>query len=237
MELIHYHLVEHFSKSSDPLEPSGIKDAHLLESACARPFMTANGRDVYPSDYEKGAALFHGIISNHCFHNGNKRTALLSSLYFLGENNIWVDRCDDQEMYEFTRRVAAHEICDERSNEVSFIVEWLQRNSRRIAKSDKHLSYNDLREALGRFGFDMSERNNFIEVYKDGSYVERLLKKGKQGREEYDPVYIADLRKRLNLTSDYGVDSGRFYGQKGISEDLNEYMQIRSEVFLKLASE
>lgn len=237
VEFIHYHLVEHFCDSPDPLEPAGVKDTHLLESACARPFMTAHGRDVFASEYEKGAALFHAIISNHCFHNGNKRTALLSSLYYLGENNIWVDKCDDDEMFEFTRKIAAHEICDCRSDEVPVIVEWFQRNSRRIVKSDKHLSYIELREALGRFGFYFSERNNLVEIYKGDECVGRVLKKGKHGREEYDPVYIADLRKRLNLTVDYGVDSARFYGQKGVSEYLNAYMQIRSEVFLRLASE
>lgn len=236
VESIHYHLVEHFSGSTDPLEPCGTKDLHLLESACARPFATFNGKDLYPSDYEKGAVIFHGIISSHCFHNGNKRTALLSALYYLGENNIWVDNCDNDEMFEFTRRIAAHEIAEERSNEVGVIVEWLERHSRRIVKSDKNLSYNDLRETLGRFGFTLSERKNKYDVSKGGQYFLSILKKGKQGKEEYDSVYMADLRKRLCLTVEYGVDSGRFYGLKGVSDDLNEYMQIRGDVFRRLAS-
>lgn len=235
VESIHNHLVAHFAGSDDPLEPSGVKDSHLLESACARPFMTAQGKDLYDSDYEKGAVIFHGIISNHCFHNGNKRTALLSALYYLGENNIWVDVCDDEEMYEFTRRVAAHEITEDRVNEVAHIVEWLERNSRRIVKSDKHLSYNQLREILIRFGFELSEKNGLIEIRRDGKYLTTILKKGKQGKEEYDPVYISSLRKRLNLTVDRGVDSGRFYGEKGVSPELNEYMQIRGDVFRRLA--
>ncbi|WP_202898916.1 Fic family protein [Kingella kingae] len=29
--------------------------------------------------------MFHSIINNHPFHNGNKRTALLSTIYYLGE--------------------------------------------------------------------------------------------------------------------------------------------------------
>jgi len=236
VESIHHHLVDHFSGSEDPLEPSGVKDYHLLESACGRPFMTANGRDLYESDFEKGAVIFHGIISNHCFYNGNKRTALLSALYYLGENNIWVDVCDDEEMYEFTRKVAAHEITERREDEIKVIVDWLERNSRRIVKSDKYLSYNALREILGRFGFELAEINGRIEVSKDGAHVATILKKGKQGREEYDPVYLAELRKRLGLTVDQGIDSGRFYGEKGVSPELNEYMQIRGEVFRRLAS-
>jgi death-on-curing protein len=233
--LIHHYLVEHFADTEDPLEPSGVKDLHLLESACARPFVTANGRDLFVSEYEKGAVIFHGIISNHCFYNGNKRTALLSALYYLGENNIWVDDCNDDEMYEFTRQIAAHEICEHRADEVGVIVSWLVRNSRRIMKSDKHLSYAELREILSRFGFDLSERNGLIDVSKNGRLVKTILKKGRQGKEEYDPVYLAGLRKRLNLTVEYGIDSGRFYGEKGVSPELNEYMQIRGDVFRRLA--
>lgn len=236
VESIHHYLVDHFAESDDPLEPSGVKDFTLLESACARPFQTVNGRDAYATEYEKGAVIFHGIISNHCFHNGNKRTGLLSALYYLGENNIWVDRCNDDDMYEFTRQIAAHEISERREDEVSVIVDWLLRNSRRIMKSDKYLSYNDLREKLGRFGFELFERHGMIDVIKDEEIITRIIKKGKQGREEYDPVYLADLRKRLQLTVEFGVDSGRFYGQKGVSEELNEFMTIRGDVFRRLAS-
>lgn len=235
VENIHYYLVEHFSTSDDPLSPSGVKDSGLLESACARPRMTAHGVDIFASDYEKGAALLHGIISNHCFHNGNKRTALLSVLYYLGELNIWVDRCDDDVLYDFIRRIAAHEISASREDEIAIIAGWLERHSRRILKTDKRLSFLALREALGRFGFDLVERNNFVEIYKEGIFQERILKKGKHGQEEYDQVYVSDLRKRLCLTVDHGVDSGRFYGQKGVSEDLNGYMTIRGDVFRRLA--
>jgi death-on-curing protein len=157
-------------------------------------------------------------------------------LYYLGENNIWVDVCSDDEMYEFTRQVAAHEITSDRSDEVKYIVDWLVRNSRRIVKSDKHLSYNELREILIRFGFELTEKNGLIGIWKGGKFFTTILKKGKQGKEEYDPVYLSGLRKRLGLTVDYGVDSGRFYGEKGVSPELNQYMQIRGEVFRRLAS-
>ncbi|MGQ7198457.1 hypothetical protein ACUOA9_35105, partial [Escherichia sp. HC-TM1] len=65
--------------------------------------------------------------------------------------------------------------------------------------------------------------------------VEKVLKKGKQGMQEYDQAYIAELRKRLDLTPEHGVDSARFYGQKGLNEDLNEFMKLRVKVFDWLA--
>ncbi|KDB68730.1 hypothetical protein AZ15_0522 [Bordetella bronchiseptica A1-7] len=65
--------------------------------------------------------------------------------------------------------------------------------------------------------------------------LETVLKKGTQGFEDYDQQYISQLRKRLGLTVEEGVDSGRFYGQKGIADDLNQFMQLRLEVMKRLA--
>jgi death-on-curing protein len=232
---IHEFLVDYFENDEDPISPPGIKSQALFESACARPFQTAGGNDVYQDEFDKASALFHGIISNHCFHNGNKRTALLSTLYFLGEHNFWIEKCDDEEMYEFTRQVAAHEICEDRKDEISIIKAWLNKNSRRVVKGEKRLSFNDLREVLSRFDYELIEDGTMAYIFKNGQEIEKILKKGKQGLEEYDQAYISELRKRLELTVDYGIDSARFYGQKGINEELNAFMVIRGEVFRKLA--
>jgi death on curing protein len=40
----------------------GIRDIGLLESAIARPFQTFGGEDLYPSPYEKAAALAESLI-------------------------------------------------------------------------------------------------------------------------------------------------------------------------------
>ena len=108
-----------------------------VESAAARPFSTVGGSDAYPTPFLKAAALFHSIAGNHSFHNGNKRAALLSTLYFLSEHGYWVDRCNDDEMYEFTRKTASHEIATDRNNEVPVIAAWLEGNSRRQQKCEK----------------------------------------------------------------------------------------------------
>ncbi|CRZ19908.1 protein of unknown function [Kingella kingae] len=34
------------------------------------------------------------------------------------------------------------------------------------------------------------------------------------------------MRKLLNLTPDYGIDSMRFYGEEGVSEDLNHLCKL-----------
>ncbi|MGR2836189.1 type II toxin-antitoxin system death-on-curing family toxin [Vibrio vulnificus] len=89
IKYIHEYLVEYFEGSEDPVSPPGIKNEDLLKSAVARPFMSAGGTDAYVGVFNKAAALFHSVINNHCFHNGNKRAALLSALVYLGDNGWW----------------------------------------------------------------------------------------------------------------------------------------------------
>lgn len=235
MIFIHDYLTDYFSVSEDPISPIGIKDLGMLESAVARPFSSAGGKDAFSSVFEKASALFHGIISNHCFYNGNKRAALLSTLYFLGDNGYIVDRCDDEEMFEFTRQVAAHEICENRSNEISKICDWLNRNSRKQIKGEQRLSFLDLREILNRFDYEIIEDGKYFQINKDGKFSTKILKKGMSGKEEYDQNYIAELRKRLDLTPNYGIDSAMFYRNKGVADELNNFMEMRSEVMRRLA--
>lgn len=233
---VHNYLVEYFENADDPITPPGVKDLNLLESAISRPFQSAGGRDCYKNDFDKSAALFHSIINNHPFYNGNKRTALLSTVLILDSFMYWLDKCDDDEMYEFTRQVAAHEISDSRDNEILVISNWLQKNSRRKTREEQRLKFHDLRDILHRFGYEIENTSGYtLEIKKDGDVVETILKKGMQGFEDYDKQYIKELRKRLNLTDEYGIDSVRFYGQKGISESLNEFMLIRSDVVKRLA--
>jgi death-on-curing protein len=54
-----------------------------LYSSCARPFQTAFGEPIYRSSYERAAALFHSIICNHAFVDGNKRTGTVAALLLL----------------------------------------------------------------------------------------------------------------------------------------------------------
>lgn len=232
---IHEHLTEFFADKEDPISPPGVKDMTTIESAAARPYATAGGNDAYPTPFLKAASLFHSIAGNHSFHNGNKRAALLSTLYFLSEHGYWVDRCDDDEMYEFTRKTAAHEIAEDRNQEVPVIAEWLEGNSRKQQKGERPMKLGVLRDALGRFGYELNGFGKTIEVHQNGAVVTSILKKGAQGFEDYDPQYIAELRKRLGLTAENGVDSARFYGQKGIADELNMFMQLRLDVMKRLA--
>lgn len=53
----------------------GVRDEGLLESALAQPLQSFDGAELYPTDEAKACRYAYGIIKNHPFVDGNKRTA------------------------------------------------------------------------------------------------------------------------------------------------------------------
>ena len=85
--MLHNEVVPAYLPGDSPLKRAGPRDRGLLESACARPFHTVFQQDAYPTVLEKAAVLFHGLIANHAFHDGNKRTAVIALDAFLAAND------------------------------------------------------------------------------------------------------------------------------------------------------
>ena len=70
---------------------TGIHDMNLLQSAVNAPFQTFGGADLYPTVYDKAARLCYGLTKNHPFSDGNKRTAVHTTLIYLGLNDIFLE--------------------------------------------------------------------------------------------------------------------------------------------------
>jgi death-on-curing protein len=83
---------------------------NALESAIFRQHTAAGGVYKYTKIEDIGANLFYGIAMNHAFENGNKRTALVSLLIFLDKNKYILVNTTEDELYEFARKVANHEL-------------------------------------------------------------------------------------------------------------------------------
>lgn len=64
----------------------GIRDFALLHSALERCKATFAGEDLYPTVFDKAAALLHSLVMNHAFLDGNKRTAYQVMKRFLYTN-------------------------------------------------------------------------------------------------------------------------------------------------------
>lgn len=67
---------------------AGIRDEALLESAVAAPQATMMGRPLISDPVEIAAAYLFYLCRNYPFIDGNKRTALASSLVFLEANGL-----------------------------------------------------------------------------------------------------------------------------------------------------
>ncbi|MGH9356267.1 MAG: type II toxin-antitoxin system death-on-curing family toxin [Terriglobia bacterium] len=78
----------------------------LLESAAARPFQTAFGRYIHRGVIRRGAALFHSLIANHPFGDGNKRTAVTALHHFLLANGLLLI-AKREDMYDLALRTAS----------------------------------------------------------------------------------------------------------------------------------
>lgn len=101
----------------------GLRDTDLLESAIARPFQTFNGKDLYPSIFEKAAALGESIIINHPFIDGNKRTGTIAMIALLQENGLHF-ATNEECLYNFIISISTGE------SRFQEIVEWLKANTK-----------------------------------------------------------------------------------------------------------
>lgn len=66
----------------------GTRDEGLLESALVQPQQTFDGVELYPSLAEKAARYAFGIVNNHPFADGNKRTGAAVLAAFLRANGM-----------------------------------------------------------------------------------------------------------------------------------------------------
>lgn len=63
----------------------GVRDQGLIESALHRPLASYAGSSVYRTPFGRAATLWWGLIKNHGFVDGNKRTSTMAAL-------LWLDR-------------------------------------------------------------------------------------------------------------------------------------------------
>lgn len=90
---------------------TGIREETLLESAVAAPQASMMGQPLISDPIEIAAAYLFYICRNHPFVDGNKRTALASSLVFLEENQLLPDAKLPAEDWEvFVLDVAASKL-------------------------------------------------------------------------------------------------------------------------------
>ncbi len=102
---------------------TGLRDEGLLESAMARPMnLAAYGE---PTPFVLAAAYAFGIVRNHPFVDGNKRTGLLAAYAFLRRNGWRLGAAEAETVTTFLR-LAAGELTEDE------LASWMEKNCSRI---------------------------------------------------------------------------------------------------------
>ena len=97
----------------------GIRDTALLDSALARPqHLLAYGD---PDFYDLAAAYTSGIVRNHPFVDGNKRTGFMAGYVFLASNELQLT-ATELDVVQVVTLLAAGEVSD------SEFAAWLREN-------------------------------------------------------------------------------------------------------------
>ncbi len=241
---IHNFLVKDFLKSGDPIEPSGIKNKTLLSSAVHRQMAGGFGVDKYGTVELNAAALTHSLAHNHAFHNGNKRTALVSMIVVL-EKNGRVITCDQDKVFKFILQATQHRIVDSSiprespgydDREVHEIASWIIHNSRAIELGDRPIAWRRLEKILKGYNCSITYSGNKVHIERkpETKKFQFLRAKAKplkctvqnpdKGGDAHIPV-IKRIRKQLDLEEVNGVDSKSFYEKEPSSIDdfVNQY--------------
>jgi death-on-curing protein len=87
----------------------GLRDLGLLRSALAMPQTTFDDEFLHGTLFEMAAAYLFHLARNHPFVDGNKRTALMCALVFLGLNGHRLE-ADPDAVYRLVDGVASGDV-------------------------------------------------------------------------------------------------------------------------------
>ena len=103
----------------------GIRDEGLLDSALNKPMHLFSYGN--PSVFQMAASYAVGIVKNHPFLDGNKRTGFVAAALFIELNGFSFEATEEEAVLETLALAASH------STEADYAA-WLERNSVPIEK-------------------------------------------------------------------------------------------------------
>jgi|SRR5579872_1312890 len=77
----HFLVAEYFLGPNRGMSAVGPRNVQLLQSAVSRQYVEYQGYRKWTDPFDVAATLFFGLVKNHPFHDANKRTALLTTLF------------------------------------------------------------------------------------------------------------------------------------------------------------
>lgn len=252
----HFLIVDFFFEQHYGVGGIGPKSVDLLHSSIYRQFVSFGGKDKWPGMYEKCATLLFGLVKDHPFHDANKRTAFLVTIFQLDRLKR-TPRVSQREFEDFIVEVADNrltkyprfrELAKEKEDaEVLFIADFLKRNTREIDKHSCTVTYHELNQILKRYGFELVNQNkNFIDVVRVELKPKYLGVVGPNVRKEYHLAQVGfpgwkkqvgkgalkTVREATGLTAQRGYDSQTLF--QG-ADPLHTLIDMYSEPLRRLA--
>jgi death-on-curing family protein len=251
----HFLIVDYFIKQRGGIGGVGPRDKDLLHSAVYRPFTCYGGKEKWATIFEKCATLLFGLVKDHPFHDANKRTALLVTVFYLDKlhrtptikqrelENFIVDIADNRlDKYPRFRELQKKTP----DAEVLFIADFLRRNTREVDKKSRTVTFHELNGILRSHGFELRNTyKNFVDLVRIESQKTlfgfgptkvretKIAQIGFPGwKSQVGRGAIKTVRDTTGLTPERGYDSQVFFGD---ADSLNLLLDEYAEPLRRLA--
>ena len=228
----HYLICDYFENTTGERSLYGVKNFNLMGSALGRQTVSFGSAVKWTNPLDVCATLFFGLVKNHAFHDGNKRTALLTLIYQLSK--MGRVPCVNQKKFErLTVQVAEGSIGelpdykkfrDKDDPIIRTISYLLKRYTRKSDKNYYPLTYREFQSKLKQFGCSLeNDRGGFIDVYAPvtkkrllGLYKTKEVEKVKQigfsgWTKQVRLKAVKETLKAAGLVAENGIDSQVFY--------------------------
>lgn len=230
----HFLIADYFFGKDSGLGGIGPRDMHLLHSAVYRQFVAYGGKAKWKTNFERAATLVFGLVTDHPFHDANKRTGLLTYLYALHKMNR-LPTNGQKDLEDFMVEVAERSLTKYRrmkdlvkredDADVLFIADYLKRNSRARDSRYYTITYHELDQRLREFRHCLNNpHKNFVDVCRMdtvreyglfGKRKEKLVTVAQIGfpgwKNQVGKGAIGTVRRSAKLTPEHGIDSATFY--------------------------
>ena len=107
---------------------AGVQYPEGLDVVIEQPKQVVFGHELYPSIWLKAAFILQKITKKHVFVDGNKRTALATTTFFLLKNGYDLDFNDD-EGFKFILTITNAE---DSEKIMKFAADWLKIHSKKL---------------------------------------------------------------------------------------------------------
>ncbi len=237
---IYDELVKDFTDGKDPIEPSGLKNPSLLDSALFHATTSYEDKFKYPTIESAAAALMYALSHNHAFHNGNKRTAMVAMLVFLDRHNTSL-LCDEDELFRISLKLADHKLVEPMylypDAEIEFLAYWIHSNSKIMIKGERPITLKKFRQILSHFDCTILENgrvqrkvpSSFLGLKTSKPLVSRrAIGKTLHEGDEVEMGLIKSIRDDLQLNATHSIDSEVFYERAKFttSDFINKYRSL-----------